>query len=192
MADEIREIGGSETDIWMCWKNGEDAGGSQDGRSIWALGSGLSAADTKVTYLPLPLLSTTSPHTPTTRAGHARLPCVRALSQMLRALLIRNRRSSSATLPSSGGWWGKFGGKGGGKKETPPPPPPPPPAPMTPAAAPNMALTRQRLLTLVFGDMETVRMVCHSPHKIFRSLIRIYPAPTILCRMYSPRASLMR
>lgn len=24
---------------------------------------------------------------------------------------------------------------------------------------PNMALTRQRLLTLVYGDMETVRMV---------------------------------
>lgn len=120
-------------------------------------------AHTKVTYLPLPLLSTTSPHAHNTSrpCSPPLRPC--ALSQTLRALLNRPRRSSSATLPS-GGWWGKFGNtKGGGKKETPPPPPPPPPAPMTPAAAPNMALTRQRLLTLVFGDMETVRMVCGLP-----------------------------
>ena len=161
---KLRRSEGEEMIFWSTGRMGKMLEGVKMGDRYGCMGSGLSAADTKVTYLPLPLLSTTSPHTPTTRAGHARLPCVRALSQMLRALLIRNRRSSSATLPSSGGWWGKFGGKGGGKKETPPPPPPPPPAPMTPAAAPNMALTRQRLLTLVFGDMETVRMVCHSPH----------------------------
>lgn len=145
------------------WKTGEDAGGSQDGRSIWA--QGCSAADTKVTYLPLPLLSTTSPlhaHNTSRLCSPPLRQC--ALSRMLRALLNRPRRSSSATLPAGGGWWGKFGNaKGGGKKDTPPPPLPPPPAPMTPAAAPNMALTRQRLLTLVFGDMETVRMVCDLP-----------------------------
>lgn len=28
---------------------------------------------------------------------------------------------------------------------------------------PQMALSRQRLLTLVYGDMETVRMVCTRP-----------------------------
>ncbi|KAI0035093.1 hypothetical protein K488DRAFT_83424 [Vararia minispora EC-137] len=63
--------------------------------------------------------------------------------------MLASPASSSATLPG-GGLWGKITGKGS-KKEAPPPPPP--------APAVSQALTRQRLLTLVYGDMETVRML---------------------------------
>jgi hypothetical protein len=34
---------------------------------------------------------------------------------------------------------------------------------------PQMALSRQRLLTLVYGDMETVRMVCTRLSSLFPS-----------------------
>lgn len=174
-----------------CWKNGEDAGGSQDGRSIWhglrvverTHKSNLPLAPTALYDQPAHAHNTSRPCSPPLR------PC--AFCYMLRALLNRNRRSSSATLPA-GGWWGKFGGKGGGKKETPPPPPPPPPAPMTPAAAPNMALTRQRLLTLVFGDMETVRMVCTLPQCSKRVLISTCVAPSILCCAYDMQRYALR
>lgn len=59
-------------------------------------------------------------------------------------------RVSNASLPSQGGFWGRFKSPKGGKDmklEQPSQQPP------------QMALSRQRLLTLAFGDMETIRIV---------------------------------
>ena len=58
-------------------------------------------------------------------------------------------RSTDASLPSAGSLWSKFTKKGGpGRDED------------KAIQQAQMALARQRLVTLVFGDMETVRMVC--------------------------------
>ena len=57
---------------------------------------------------------------------------------------------SNASLPGGGGFWGRFKTPKGGKEMDLKQAPPPPPA---------MAVTRQRLLTLAFGEMETIRMV---------------------------------
>ncbi len=61
-------------------------------------------------------------------------------------MLSLHNRSTNASLPNGGGsLWGKI--RGGGKnKEA--------------EAREKQALARQRLLTLAFDDMETVRMVC--------------------------------
>lgn len=58
-------------------------------------------------------------------------------------------RASNASLPSQG-FWGRFKTPKGGKEmklEQQQP-------------QPAMPLARQRLLTLAFGDMETIRVVC--------------------------------
>jgi hypothetical protein len=62
-------------------------------------------------------------------------------------------RSTSASLPSQS-FWGKFkGGSGGGGKNI--------KDDMREQQA-QMAIARQRLLTLAYGDMETIRMVSYS------------------------------
>jgi hypothetical protein len=60
-------------------------------------------------------------------------------------------RSTSASLPPQS-FWGKFkgGGGGGGKNSK--------EVDMRDKQA-QMAIARQRLLTLAYGDMETIRMV---------------------------------
>ncbi|THH08658.1 hypothetical protein EW146_g8924 [Bondarzewia mesenterica] len=57
--------------------------------------------------------------------------------------------STNASLPSTPSFWSKFKGGSGGKKQEPEHRP----------QQVQMALSRQRLLTLVYGDMETVRML---------------------------------
>ena len=58
---------------------------------------------------------------------------------------IHSYRSASTSLPGSGGsFWGKFKPKGKDEK-------------------PQMAIARQRLLTLCYDEMETIRMVCGLP-----------------------------
>jgi hypothetical protein len=64
-------------------------------------------------------------------------------------LLFSFRRGSNASLPSTGFWSKLKPGGGRNSKE----------ADMRQQQQPQMALSRQRLLTLVYGDMETVRMV---------------------------------
>jgi hypothetical protein len=63
-------------------------------------------------------------------------------------------RSTNASLPSQS-FWGKFkgggGGGGGGKNNK---------DDMREQQA-QMAIARQRLLTLAYGDMETIRMVSY-------------------------------
>lgn len=62
-------------------------------------------------------------------------------------------RSSNAGLPGAAGFWGKWRSPKGGKDMS----------LNQPAAQPQMALQRQRLLTLAFGDMETIRVVSVEP-----------------------------
>lgn len=69
-------------------------------------------------------------------------------------------RSTSASLPSQS-FWGKFkggggGGGGGGKNNK--------DVDMRDKQA-QMAIARQRLLTLAYGDMETIRMVSYHPRR---------------------------
>ncbi len=60
--------------------------------------------------------------------------------------------STNASLPSAS-FWSKLGGKKGGPNDK-------------ALQQAQMALSRQRLVTLVYGEMETVRMV--SPSPLFR------------------------
>ena len=79
------------------------------------------------------------------RDRHASLPCVGIVPVgVVPNFFIRRHRSTSASLPAQS-FWDKFKPKG---KDV----------DMRDRQA-QMALARQRLLTLVFGDMETIRMV---------------------------------
>ncbi|GJE86919.1 hypothetical protein PsYK624_030020 [Phanerochaete sordida] len=63
--------------------------------------------------------------------------------------MLTSPAASNASLPSQGGFWGRFRSPKGGrdmKLEQPQQPPP-------------MAVARQRLLTLAFSDMETIRIL---------------------------------
>lgn len=67
---------------------------------------------------------------------------------LLISLFLFSSRSTDASLPSSGSIWSKLTKKGGpGRGED------------KALQQAQMALARQRLVTLVFDDMETVRMV---------------------------------
>ncbi len=81
------------------------------------------------------------------------------ISYLTRHLKFRHtRRSSDATFTNSG-FWGKTSKRGGRDDKA--------------AQQAQMALTRQRLVTLVYDDMETVRMVRNTPFSLAcSSLIR--------------------
>ncbi|EIN07328.1 hypothetical protein PUNSTDRAFT_127081 [Punctularia strigosozonata HHB-11173 SS5] len=73
--------------------------------------------------------------------------------------MLLSPASTSGSLPSQGGgggFWNRFSGKGGGGKQ--PPPDRQKEMEMRQQAA-QMALARQRLLTLCYGEMETVRLL---------------------------------
>lgn len=77
--------------------------------------------------------------------------------------------SSDATLPSAGGIWSKLTKKSNQDKQQ---------------QQAQMALARQRLVTLVCGDMETVRMVCLSAPLLRPPSLLIDPvtiAPKYIC-----------
>lgn len=69
---------------------------------------------------------------------------------------------SNASLPSQG-FWGRFKTPKGGNQMD-----------LKQAPPPQMTLSRQRLLTLAFGEMETVRMVSLSPHPMFVAATHAY------------------
>jgi hypothetical protein len=88
--------------------------------------------------------------------SHASLPRV-SIFQLIVShppfnLLFFFRRGSNASLPSSSFWSKLKPGGGKNAKEV--------DMRQQQQPQPQMALSRQRLLTLVYGDMETVRMVC--------------------------------
>ena len=98
-------------------------------------------------------LSQTCPFSPfpnsyisTSASDYAPLPRVRVNPVLLPLHLISNlpsitRRSTNGSLPSQS-FWGKFKPRGGKDSDR----------------NGQMALSRQRLLTLAYGDMETIRM----------------------------------
>ncbi|KAI0950647.1 hypothetical protein AcV7_009045 [Taiwanofungus camphoratus] len=61
--------------------------------------------------------------------------------------MLLSPAASNASLPSSQGFWGRFKTPKSQKDVE------------LPNKQAHMALTRQRLLTLAFNDMETIRMV---------------------------------
>lgn len=69
-------------------------------------------------------------------------------------MLISACRVSNASLPGGGGFWSKFKTPKGGKEIN--------LMQEKQSQQAQMSLTRQRLLTICFGDMETIRMVRRS------------------------------
>ena len=105
------------------------------------------------------------PPPPTTT--HASLANVRLLPPssslkdwMLTAIDITSS-NSNASLPGGRSFWGKWGGGGHTPKS---------PKDAVIGHEPQMTIARTRLLTLCYGDMETIRMVCAPPPQIFSYL----------------------
>ena len=80
------------------------------------------------------------------------------------SLTIRSSRSSishssnsNASLPGSRSFWGRWGAGGNTPKS---------PKDAVMGHEPQMTIARTRLLTLCYGDMETIRMVCKSSPQI--------------------------
>jgi hypothetical protein len=85
-------------------------------------------------------------------------------------------RTSNASLPSQS-FWSKFKGSGGKSNRD---------ADMR-GQPPQMSLSRQRLLTLVYGDMETVRMVRIIPLPLAVSQFdAVWPAAKYLRSAWRP------
>jgi len=66
--------------------------------------------------------------------------------------------NSNASLPGGRSFWGKWGGGGHTPKS---------PKDAVIGHEPQMTIARTRLLTLCYGDMETIRMVCNLRHKFY-------------------------
>lgn len=91
--------------------------------------------------------------------------CVPSVSSVLSPLNPRVFSGSHSSLPSSQGFWGRFKTpKSNNQME------------LREKQAQQMALSRQRLLTLAFDDMETIRMVsAHAPRSVPKAHILVLP-----------------